>query len=201
LKIAASSVNALEHETTALYMACVAGHWRTAKLLCEAGADASIASEGMGLTCLHWLSNFPTEHIDEIAGLLANRGAQPNAIQFEDGYRDHFPFVWRCGTPLHYTVQASNREAAAALLRIGADPLLRNTFDPYLYDINVRYMDSEDDMGEGEYCRVKHDVAGFHSIDLAAANHDWRILEEMLNQGISGPSVFGTDEEGYSPFH
>lgn len=201
LRIPATFVNALDRGKTALYVACVAGHWRTVKILCEAGADASIASAPLGLTCLHQLSNFSTSHINEVADLLVLRGANPDAIQFEDMYRDHFPFVWLCGTPLHHAVQASNRTAVAALLRIGADLFLRNTSDPYLYDINVRYMDSEDDMVEGGYHRMKNEVLGFNSMDLAAANHDWGILEEMLNQGITGPDVFRTDEEGYSPFH
>jgi ankyrin repeat protein len=195
------------HGETALYKACLAGCWQTVSLLCDHGADASIASYLNGLTCLHWLFNFRPDHIDKVAAALLRSGARVNATANSyptDALVDyHFPFQWPLGTPLHTAVHARNHTAVKALMLRGADVSIRDTRDPYVIDLNVREMHVHGTAEAGESSRPDHTPRGFTPADLAVALHDGEILQLLALGGAAQVSTLcrATDEEGYTPFH
>jgi ankyrin repeat protein len=195
------------HGETALYKACLAGCWQTVSLLCDHGANAFIPSDLNGLTCLHWLFNFPHERIDEVAKTLLRSGANVNATTDSDPTAAlidyHFPFQWPLGTPLHSAVHARNHAAVRALISYGADASIRDVRDPYLTDLNVRQMHIHGTTETGETSRPNHVPLGFTPVDLAAALHDGEILELLASEGREQTPTLcrPTDEEGYAPFH
>ena len=188
---------------TALYLACRTGSVKTVRVLCSNGADASIAEESRGVTCFHWLFNFPSESIEEVADLLLHHGGNPNAVARKSHLQHdhHFPFKWPFGAPLHWAVAARNPTAVTALLSHGADAGLRNRADPYLDDMNVRYMEAEGDYDQGGYSHPACPVAGLNMLDIAAANHDWQILRRINSLQNNTVDIMQSDEEGYTPFH
>ena len=105
------------------------------------------------------------------------------------------------GTPLHWAAGNSNPHAFAALLNVGADVMLRNGIDPYVDDLNVRYMEGEGNPGQGYYSFPLAPCEGFSALDVAVANHDWRILETLQESQIKNFDLSQADEEGYTPFH
>ncbi|KAH0565039.1 hypothetical protein GP486_001565 [Trichoglossum hirsutum] len=188
---------------TALYKACMRGCWRTTYELCRRGADASIAGAPYGVTCLHWLFNFPQGHINEVASMLVRCGGDPNAMLDASSpvVNYHFPFQYPSGTPLHWAVAASNEEAVIALSKLGASISLRNGCDPYIADELVRTLNIHGTAEEGDYSITSGLSMGFSVVDLAASMHDWRMLDciRLADNGSFNPTA--VDEEGYSPFH
>lgn len=189
---------------TALYLACVAGCVELVRVLCNHGADASIAEDRNGISCLHWLFNFRPEDIDEVGDLLRICGATTDAVCLSTSsvICHHLPFILPPGTPLHWAVWTSNQRATTALLRLGANPSLRNRTDPYIDDMNVRYMDIVDtSSGQGNFSTPPAPVEGLNVLDLAVANHDWNILQAIHAELNNTAHTLDTDEEGYTPFH
>jgi ankyrin repeat protein len=195
------------HGETALYKACLTGCWQTVSLLYHHGAKASIPSHLNGLTCLHWLFNFPHGRIDEVAKTLVRSGANVNATAHSNPTEAlidyHFPFQWPLGTPLHSAVHTRNRAAVRALMSRGADASIRDIRDPYVIDLNVRQMHVHGMTETGESSRPDHTPLGFTPVDLAAALHDGEILELLALNGKPDTSTLfrANDEEGYTPFH
>lgn len=189
---------------TALYLACVAGCVELVRVLCNHGADASIAENRNGINCLHWLFNFRPEDIDDVGDLLRICGATTDAVCLSTSSVTchHLPFTLPPGTPLHWAVWTSNQRATTALLRLGANPSLRNRSDPYIDDLNVRYMDRVDTYpGQGIYSTPPAPVEGLNVLDMAVANHDWKILQAIHAELNNTAYILDTDEEGYTPFH
>lgn len=98
---------------TALHLAAHFGQTDTARLLLDSGADVRARSRNP-------LDNMPLHAAVaggdrvELARLLLERGADPNAIQ-HGGY-----------TPLHETAQNGSLEATRLLLDFGADPSIHS---------------------------------------------------------------------------
>jgi len=138
---------------TALYKACLTRCWETVRELCLHRANASIPALLNEATCLHWLFNLPSTHVDQIAIVLVNAGADLNASASPTpSIMDyHFPFSWPSGTPLHFATFASNLTAVITLLKLGARAGLRNGRDPYLSDENVRQLHCRGTAEEGEF--------------------------------------------------
>jgi ankyrin repeat protein len=189
---------------TALYKACLSGRADIVLFLCQKGADASLTVGGRRITCLHWLFNFPASYTDRVVCAMIAAGADPNASLTGRGslINYHFPLRWPPGTPMHWAVAVSSLEAVKALIGQGADLLVRNRQDPYKADENVRQLNSHGTAEQGEFSETPETCLGLNPIDLAVANHDWRVLEEMSSsyQG-STFDLFAVDEESYSPFH
>jgi len=196
-------INARNHYgETALYKACLTGCWKTVKLLCQHGADSAIPSFLNGLTCLHWLFNFPSTHIDTVLTTLEDSGGDVNALitPIPNIVDYHFPFSWPAGTPLHFAVHAGNLVAITALLKRGARATIRDGRDPYLSDENVRQMHVHGDTAVGETSVPDEPPLGFNAIDLAAVMHDHEGLDCIRMNSQEG-ELMSPDEEGYTPFH
>ena len=189
---------------TALIKACLAGHSEAVLLLCEKGADASIGTTGRKDVCLHWLFNFEGTNAQRVADALIKAGADPdlNLLGRSSLVNYHFPFRWPPGTPLHWAVVAHNTDAVGTLIFHGAVPVIRNGYDPYKADKNVRQLHSHGTAEQGEFSETPETCLGLNSIDLAVADHNWKVLE-TISSCYKGRTtdLFGVDEEGYSPFH
>ncbi|KAK0816765.1 hypothetical protein LTS02_005799 [Friedmanniomyces endolithicus] len=200
---ASTGVNAKNiHGETALYKACLAGDWKTVEVLCKAGADASVPSNLNGLTCLHWLFNFPDPDVEKVAGALLAAGANINALTqpWPPIANPHFPFTWPPGTPLHFAVFASSKTAVIALLKRGASLAVRDGRDPYVIDDNVRQMHCHGDAEKGDWSEPDQPPLGFTPIDLAAAMHDHEMLS-CIRANTDTYDVTAADEEGYTSLH
>jgi ankyrin repeat protein len=106
---------------TALLKTCRAGHLDVVQwLLTTAKADAGVKTK-KGITPLHWLCSFQAADVMEIARMLKNAGADPNAVAVgthEDSVELDFWFFK--GPPLMRAVASGNTVAMRALLDIGA---------------------------------------------------------------------------------
>jgi ankyrin repeat protein len=110
---------------TALQLSCRFGRSAIASLLLDYGASAS-HRDSHGATALHWLISFMPQDKISVAEALKAHGADPNAISssFQAGSslsRNVFP----TGQPLHWAITEGDVAAVEALLKVGADPLLR----------------------------------------------------------------------------
>jgi ankyrin repeat protein len=187
-----------------LYLSCLAGDPKAVSKLCTDGADASIIGEPGGATCLHWLFAFPEHEIHNVAGHLIRNGAQIDAELTTSlpVTKYTFPFSWPPGTALHWAVATSSCRAARVLISNGADCGRRNGDDPYMYDVNVRYLEQQgEDDSQGSYSVPSGICLGMSPIDLAACSHDFEILSEILAIGGPSSSYCASDEEGYTAFH
>jgi ankyrin repeat protein len=105
---------------TPLWIACLSGNFEMSAFLLSRGADASIASNS-GNNPLHHLVAFEEEYIESMAQNLQAQGADVNG-------RNAVGM-----TPLHYAIRGSGNleeeAAVAALLQLGADPLIRDDED------------------------------------------------------------------------
>ncbi|KAK0257259.1 hypothetical protein LTS09_007734 [Friedmanniomyces endolithicus] len=178
------------------------GHWRVVEARCKAGPDASVPSDRNGLTCLHWLFNFPDPDVEKVAGALLAAGAKINALTkpWPSVANPHFPFTWPLGSPLHFAVFTSNEAAVVALLKQGATLDTRDGRDPYVIDDNVRQMHRHGDAEEGDWSEPDKSPLGFTPIDLATAMHDHEMLS-CIRANTDAYDVTAADEEGYTPLH
>ncbi|EXJ92140.1 serine/threonine protein kinase [Capronia epimyces CBS 606.96] len=187
---------------TALYKACLAGHWNTVILLCQNGADASIPATDRNMTCMHWLFNFPAAQVVHVFHALSSSGADMDAkiLGRNPLVNHHYPLTWPLGAPLHWAVGACNGAAVRVLLENGADPCIRNGQDPYRTDENVRQLHSHGTSETGEWSETPENCQGLTPVDLAVARREWRILE-LFASCCHKDDLLRVDEEGYSPFH
>ena len=188
-----------------LYMACLGGNPHVTRQLCRLGVSATLHGDPNGATCLHWLFNFPDEYMKEVAILLINNGANVNArlAERKTGKQWLFPYAMPGGTPVQWAVAASNATSVTVLVDCDANYSVRDGIDPYRYDSNVRYLDRE---GPGGSYSIpppppQNQPEGLSAMDLAVANHDWKMVEALGAAISSKAGIFQVDEEGYSPFH
>jgi ankyrin repeat protein len=187
-----------------LYLACIAGSTKLVQELCAEGCDASITRTPNAISCLHWLFTFPSEDVDNIAATLIGNGADVNAqLNTSLLIRNvHFPYSRPFGTPLHWATAASSIPAVLALLKHGADIKIRNREDPYKYNRDVREFSQEsEDETVGSYSVPTQPCQGLTALDLATANHDWKLLQAILSLKKTIEPITDHDEEGYTAFH
>lgn len=184
-----------------LYMACLAGNPHITRQLCRLGVRATITGEPNDATCLHWLFNYPPQHVKKMAALLIQNGANVNARlgMRNAGKQWVFPYAWPAGTPLHWAIATSNATAVTVLIESNANCGIRDGVDPYRYDSDVRYLLLEGPGGPHSVPPTQPE--GLGAMDLAVANHDWRIVEILGETKSSKDDVARADEEGYCPFH
>ncbi|KAF3910478.1 Ankyrin-2 [Dactylellina cionopaga] len=122
---------------TPLWIACLSGNYEISTYLISRGADAGIESN-TGSNPLHHLPVFEDRHVENIASLLVEHGANING-QNALGY-----------TPLHYAVSGSGNleeePSVSVLLRLGGNPLLADNdgdtaLDSALYAMRVSYLE------------------------------------------------------------
>jgi hypothetical protein len=90
--------------------------------------------------------------------------------------------------------------ATKALLRRGAQTIIRDGHDPYISDKNVRVMNVHGSAKSGEVSVPDRPPLGFNVVDLAAAMYEHELLDAIRPN--SPEKTFMTpDEEGYTPFH
>lgn len=187
-----------------LYMACLAGCSKDVRQLCHDGSNAGFFGKPNEAPCLHWLFNFLPEEMSEIATLLIRSGADVNFhLKTKTPVpRFFFPFTWPAGTALHWAVGASNTSAVTVLLQHGIDCRSRNEVDPYMYDIDTRYLSNGSVTTSGDMFSVPPEPPeGLTALDIAVANYDWAILETIIAAGCKETGICDSDEEGYTPFH
>ena len=191
-------VNAQDYQgETPLYKACLSGDQTVVRTLVQLHADVNLVSKQFNISCLHWLFNFDTNAIKDVAKLLIVDGkADVNARirsptvekPNEHLVTQHFPFHWPFGTPLHWAVGARSQAAADVLLEFGAD---MNAFDFPEGDDNRRTALTmamyRHDAEMVEYLFSKGaasdyiDLRGRNLVHFMAANHN------NLNLGFSLP--------------
>jgi len=188
-----------------LYLSCLAGDTQAVLKLCDAGVDASVIGEPAGATCLHWLSAFPPDDMKVVLAVLINSGASLEKAVSETRQlvpNHTYPYSWPPGTALHWAVTISNQHAVRALIQQGADLYHRNGYDPYMYDLDVRYLEYEgEDESQGSFSVPTGECLGMSPFDLAVSFRNTAVLDIILE--IKGPVAlkFEADEEGYTPFH
>ena len=194
-------VNALNDSgETALYRACMTGMTANVLLLLARGANPSIVPSIDWPTCLHWLFHFEPQDIPTIAQALIKHGADVHAHCQQRLPLLYYPFNLPEGTPLHWAVEMSAQEAAQELLKVGANPSLRNGSDPYFFDDNVRHLDMTLPLDSIPCSIPSSPTLGFSAIDLAVMNRDHEMLDLLLS-GTSDHNPNDVDEEGYTALH
>jgi ankyrin repeat protein len=196
-------INAIsERQETALYLACTRGSWEHMATLLGKGADPSIACTASRITCLHWVMTFDTTVLELAVRRLVQKGADVNAqipSNLETPF-PHYPFVLPAGTPLHWAVTTSRHCAVKALVGAGANPVLRNNSDPYMYDDRIRHLNAVGGP-DGEGCTFpKSDCFGLSSLDIAAIHRD-PFLFRLLVENNERIDINSTDEEGFTVLH
>lgn len=187
-----------------LYLACVAGSTGLVQRLCAQECDASVTGTSDAISCLHWLFTFPPEDVDDIAATLIRNGADIDA-QLNTAIaipNVNFPYSRPPGTPLHWATASSNIPAVLTLLKYGADLGIRNGEDPYKHNRDVRELlhDSRD-YSVGLYSVPTQPCQGLTALDVAAANHDWKLLHAIFELTGAITIANDDDEEGYTAFH
>lgn len=185
---------------TPIYRACMAGNASNVLILLSSGADPSLAPQPNGLTCLHWLFHFERSDIVSVAENLILRGSTIDAICSESLPMLYYPFKTPTGTPLHWAVHMSAREAVSALLRHNANPAVRDGSDPYAYDRSVRVLDMSLRPDLVHYSISEGPTLGLTSIDAAVQHRDHEILDLLLSNERS-KHCDDVDEEGYTALH
>ena len=175
-------VNTQDHQDeTPLYNACLSGDEAAVRTLLQLNADANIVSKPYNISCLHWLFNFDTNAIRDVARLLIARGqADVGAIVKTTTVEkvkqhiemQHFPFHWPFGTPLHWAIAARSQVAADVLLEFGAD------IDAFDF--------SEDDEDRQT------------ALTMAMYRHDAEMVEYLLKNGASSNYI---DSKGRNLVH
>lgn len=166
---------------TPLYKACLSGHETAVRTLVHLRANVKILSNTFNISCLHWLFNFDTMAIRNVAKLLiaggkadVNARIKATAIENvkEQLVTQHFPFHWPFGTPLHWAIAARSQVAADALLEFGAD---------------IDAFDFPEDDGDRQT-----------ALTMAMYRHDAEMVEYLLNKGAAPDCI---DSKGRNLVH
>jgi ankyrin repeat protein len=191
-----------EREETALYVACVRGSWEHAALLLRKGSDPSIKCTPSGISCVHWTFAFEGKTCGISVREMLRAGADINVLippNVELPF-PHYPFVLPSGTPLHWAVATSSHHAIKVLIDAGADPLMRNGSDPYVYDDRIRHLYAVGGP-DAEGCTFPESgCLGLSAVDLAAVHRDPYLLRLMVERGVY-VDINSADEEGFTVLH
>lgn len=191
-----------ESGETALYIACARSSWEHVKLLLGRGADPSVTCTASAITCLHWIFAFDAGTCTIAVRKMLKAGADFNASTSPNVELPfpHYPFVLPAGTPLHWAVATSSHEAIKALIEAGADPLVRNGSDPYMYDDRIRHLYAVGGPDAEGCILVEAGCLGLSAVDLAAVHRDPFLLKLMAERG-NRVDINSADEEGFTVFH
>ncbi|KAF2726710.1 ankyrin [Polyplosphaeria fusca] len=187
-------------QETALFLACGRGSWSHARALLERGADATVKCTGLGLTCLHWAFAFEETTCKAAVQELSEAGANANALVAVELPFYHYPFVLPAGTPLHWAVATASHCAIKALLESGADPLIRNKSDPYMYDDRIRWLYATQGPDNEGCTYFEPNCMGLSALDIAALHRDPYIFESLVSRA-QAVDVNSADEEGFTVLH
>lgn len=185
---------------TALYLASARGCWEISKELLLSGADPAKPCTRYGITCLHWLFCFDEEIQDEAVIQFISHGADIDATAQSEMPFLHYPFVLPAGTPLHWAVITSSRTAIRALFDHGADVLVRDGSDPYVFDARVRYLNKFGGPNEQAYSLPEIKTMGLSSLDLSVMQRD-PYLFRLVRSSKQRINIDAGDEEGFSVLH
>ncbi|RAR04451.1 serine/threonine protein kinase [Stemphylium lycopersici] len=191
-----------ERKETALHVACACGSWGHTKLLIEQGADPSIKCTEFKTTSLHWAFAFDSKTCGIAVKAMIEAGANVNALTPPNVELPfpHYPFVLPAGTPLHWAVATSSHDAIRALIEEGANPLLRNGSDPYMYDDRIRHMYAVGGP-DAEGCTSREPgCLGLSAVDLAAVHRDPFLLQ-LVAERKQIVDINAADEEGFTVLH
>ena len=187
---------------TALFVACARGSWQHIELLLDRGADPSMKCTASEITCLHWIFALDDERCGIAVRRMLRAGADINALippNIETPF-PHYPFVLPAGSPLHWAVAISSHDAIRALIEAGADPLVRNGSDPYMYDDRIRHLYAVGGP-DAEGCTLAESgCLGMSPVDLAAVHRNPFLLELMAERE-DRVDINSADEEGFSVLH
>jgi ankyrin repeat protein len=189
-----------ENRETALYLACARGSWEVAAELLRRGACPSMKCTAFEISCLHWVFAFDEEFQAEAVVELKCRGADLNQFTSQEVPFLHYPFLLPAGTPLHWAVATSSHTAVRALVKHGAQLLIRDGSDPYVYDGRLRRLVRYGGPNMEAHRTSELKTQGLSPLDLAAIQHDPFIFELLiaLNCGVD---INAVDEEGLSVLH
>jgi ankyrin repeat protein len=148
------------------------------------------------ITCLHWLFAFDEHDQEHACSRLVFAGADVDTMPVLITPFLHYPFVLPLGSSLHWAVVLGAQITVRVLIQAGANVLLRNDGDHYMYDGRVRVLDKW--IANQEALSVPlHKVEGLCPLDYAAMNHDPFIFEFLMCSGIH-VNINAVDEEGFS---
>jgi ankyrin repeat protein len=201
LKSEDSYINSMtENEETPLYLACARGSWEIVRELLEHGACPFTKCTGFKISCMHWLFSFETEFQAVAATELIRCGADINAVISHEVPFLHYPFVLPSGSPLHWAVATSSHETISVLIQAGANVLLRNGVDPYVFDHRVRDLNKFDGPDRRVYSIAEIATKGLTPLDLSAMQHHPFIFNILLKLS-KNVDINVVDEEGFSVLH
>jgi ankyrin repeat protein len=190
-----------EDEETPLYLAAARGSWEHAKVLLSHGACPSIKCTPFEISCMHWLFAFEKTTQRVAATEFIRYGAELDALASYEVPFYHYPFVLPSGSPLHWAVATSSHQTVQVLLQLGANALLRDGSDPYVYD--DPFGSRIHKLGGPNldiYSVSETPTLGLSPLDLAAMQHDPSIFEVMLSMKKL-IDINASDEEGFSVLH
>lgn len=195
------NINALtDNDETSVYLACARGSWELTSALVKAGADCSIECTEFMIGCLHWLFAFNEDEQPSVCVCLITAGAKMDAMVAEIVPFPHYPFTLPPGTPLHWAVAVASESAIEILIKYGADVLLRDGSDHYLFDKRVRILGVVKGPNMKPSALPHTRVLGLSALDYAAMNHDPYIFDLLIREG-KDVHVNSVDEEGWSILH
>ncbi|ERF73239.1 hypothetical protein EPUS_08790 [Endocarpon pusillum Z07020] len=189
-----------DNQETPLYLACARGSWEIAAELMRRGACASVRCTSFEISCMHWVFAFGEMFQAEAVIQLKGRGADLNARTSTEVPFFHYPFVLPAGTPLHWAVATSSHKTIQVLVTQGADLLIRDGSDPYVYDGRVRILNDPKELIKEEGPPLKTETKGLSPLDLAAMQHDPFIFELLISTRAD-VDINAVDEEGFSVLH
>ncbi len=189
-----------ENQETPLYLACARGSWEVAAEFMRRGACPLVRCTSFEISCMHWVFAFDQRFQAEAVIELKGRGADLNARTSTEVPFFHYPFVLPAGTPLHWAVATSSHKTVQVLVAQGADLLIRDGSDPYVYDGRVRILNDPTELNKEKVPSSKTGTKGLSPLDLAAMQHDPFIFE-LLILSRADVDINAVDEEGFSVLH
>ncbi|KAF4629759.1 hypothetical protein G7Y89_g8387 [Cudoniella acicularis] len=189
-----------ENEETALYLAAARGSWEIVNVLLSRGACPAIKCTSFKISCMHWLFAFDKDFQTVAAIEFLRRGADLDATTSHQVPFLHYPFLLPSGTPLHWAVATSSNETIQILVELGANVLLRDGRDPYVYDDRVRVLDKLGGPNQEYSSLAMTATQGLSSLDLATMQYDPFIFNVLLSLSKQ-IDINAVDEEGFSVLH
>ncbi|KAF1984415.1 kinase-like protein [Aulographum hederae CBS 113979] len=183
-----------------LYLACARGSWDIAEALLKYGADPTIRCTNFDISCLHWAFAFDAEEQSLAISALIAAGSDLNATIPDKAPFPHYPFVLPSGTPLHWAVAVRAHNTIRSLIQAGANVLVRDGADSYIFDSRVRHLNKFGGPNNDPFSVPSTDVQGLSALDYSAMVHDPFIFE-VLVENKRPVGINATDKEGFSVFH